>query len=34
MEEIPMQEEVLAGTFFLNENPIIIFFILEHQMIL
>jgi hypothetical protein len=30
-----MQEEVLAGTFFLNENPIIIFFlILEHQMIL
>jgi hypothetical protein len=26
MEEIPRQEEVLAGTFFLNENPIIIFF--------
>jgi predicted aspartyl protease len=26
MEEIPMGEEVLAGTFFLNECPIIILF--------
>jgi hypothetical protein len=26
MEEIPMGEEVLAGTFFLNEHPIIILF--------
>jgi hypothetical protein len=26
MEEIPMGEEVLAGTFFLNERPIIILF--------
>jgi predicted aspartyl protease len=26
MEEIPMREEVLAGTFFLNEHPIIILF--------
>jgi hypothetical protein len=24
--EIPMGEEVLAGTFFLNEHPIIILF--------
>jgi hypothetical protein len=26
MEEIPMGEDVLAGTFFLNERPIIILF--------
>jgi hypothetical protein len=26
MEEIPTGEEVLAGTFFLNEHPIIILF--------
>jgi hypothetical protein len=26
MEEIPMGEEVLVGTFFLNEHPIIILF--------
>jgi hypothetical protein len=26
MDEIPMGEEVLAGTFFLNEHPIIILF--------
>jgi hypothetical protein len=26
MEEVPMGEEVLAGTFFLNEHPIIILF--------
>jgi predicted aspartyl protease len=26
MEEIPMGEEVLTGTFFLNEHPIIILF--------
>jgi hypothetical protein len=26
MEEIPMGEEVIAGTFFLNEHPIIILF--------
>jgi hypothetical protein len=26
MEEIPTGEEVLAGTFFLNERPIIILF--------
>jgi hypothetical protein len=26
MEEIPMGEEVLAGTFFLNEHPVIIHF--------
>jgi predicted aspartyl protease len=26
MEEIPMGEEVLAGTFFLNERPITILF--------
>jgi predicted aspartyl protease len=26
VEEIPMGEEVLAGTFFLNEHPIIILF--------
>jgi hypothetical protein len=26
MEEIPMGEEVLVGTFFLNERPIIILF--------
>jgi predicted aspartyl protease len=26
MEEIPMGEEVLAGTFFLNEHPVIILF--------
>jgi hypothetical protein len=26
MEEIPTREEVLAGTFFLNEHPIIILF--------
>jgi predicted aspartyl protease len=25
-EEIPMGEEVLAGTFFLNEHPVIILF--------
>jgi hypothetical protein len=25
-EEIPMGEEVLAGTFFLNEHPILILF--------
>jgi hypothetical protein len=34
MEEIPMGEEVLAGTLFLNECPIIILFILEHHMVL
>jgi hypothetical protein len=27
MEEIPIGEEVLAGTFFLNEHPVIILFI-------
>jgi hypothetical protein len=26
MEEIPMGEEVLAGTLFLNEHPVIILF--------
>jgi hypothetical protein len=26
MDEIPMGEEVLVGTFFLNEHPIIILF--------
>jgi hypothetical protein len=26
MEEIPMGEELLAGTFFLNEHPVIILF--------
>jgi hypothetical protein len=26
MEEIPMGEEELAGTFFLNEHPVIILF--------
>jgi hypothetical protein len=26
MDEIPMGEEVLAGTFFLNAHPIIILF--------
>jgi hypothetical protein len=26
LEEIPMGEEVLAGTFFLNEHPVIILF--------
>jgi hypothetical protein len=26
VEEIPMREEVLAGTFFLNKHPIIILF--------
>jgi hypothetical protein len=26
VEEIPMGEEVLVGTFFLNEHPIIILF--------
>jgi hypothetical protein len=26
MEEIPMGEEVLAGTFFLNEHPVMILF--------
>jgi predicted aspartyl protease len=26
MEEIPVGEEVLAGTFFLNEHPVIILF--------
>jgi hypothetical protein len=26
VEEIPTREEVLAGTFFLNEHPIIILF--------
>jgi hypothetical protein len=26
VEEIPMEEEVLAGTFFLNEHPVIILF--------
>jgi hypothetical protein len=26
MKEIPMGEEVLVGTFFLNEHPIIILF--------
>jgi predicted aspartyl protease len=26
MDEIPMEEEVLVGTFFLNERPIIILF--------
>jgi hypothetical protein len=26
MEEIPIGEEVLAGTFFLNERPIVILF--------
>jgi hypothetical protein len=26
MEEIPTGEEVLAGTFFLNEHPVIILF--------
>jgi hypothetical protein len=26
VEEIPTEEEVLAGTFFLNERPIIILF--------
>jgi hypothetical protein len=26
MDEIPMREEVLAGTFFLNEHPIIVLF--------
>jgi hypothetical protein len=26
VEEIPTREEVLAGTFFLNERPIIILF--------
>jgi hypothetical protein len=26
MEEIPMGEEVLVGTFFLNEHPVIITF--------
>jgi hypothetical protein len=26
VEEIPMGEEVLAGTFFLNEHPVIILF--------
>jgi hypothetical protein len=26
VEEIPMGEEVLAGTFFLNEQPVIILF--------
>jgi hypothetical protein len=26
MEEVPMGEEVLVGTFFLNERPIIILF--------
>jgi hypothetical protein len=26
VEEIPMGEEVLAGTFFLNEHPIMILF--------
>jgi hypothetical protein len=26
MEEIPMGEEVLAGTFFLNEHPVLILF--------
>jgi hypothetical protein len=36
VEEIPTGEEVLAGTFFLNEHPVIILFysILEHRMIL
>jgi hypothetical protein len=29
-----MGEEVLAGTLFLNECPIIILFILEHHMVL
>jgi hypothetical protein len=26
VEEIPMGEEVLAGTFFFNEHPIVIMF--------
>jgi hypothetical protein len=26
MEEIPTREEVLVGTFFLNEHPVIILF--------
>jgi hypothetical protein len=26
VEEIPLEEEVLAGTFFLNEHPVIILF--------
>jgi predicted aspartyl protease len=26
MEEIPMGEEVLVGTFFLNEHPVLILF--------
>jgi hypothetical protein len=26
VEEIPTREEVLAGTFFLNESPIVILF--------
>jgi hypothetical protein len=26
VEEIPMREEVLTGTFFLNEHPIIVLF--------
>jgi hypothetical protein len=29
MDEIPMGEEVLVGTFFLNERPIIILFDFE-----
>jgi hypothetical protein len=35
MEEIPTGEEVLAGTFFLNEHPIIILFdsVVSHDFI-
>jgi hypothetical protein len=34
MEEIPMGEEVLVGTFFLNEHVLLFCSILEHRMIL
>jgi hypothetical protein len=34
VEEIPTEEEVLAGTFFLNEHPVLFCSIPEHRMIL
>jgi hypothetical protein len=34
VEEIPMEEEVLAGTFFLNEHPLLFCSILEHHITL
>jgi hypothetical protein len=34
VEGIPRGEEVLVGTFFLNEHPVIIYSTLEHHMTL